>query len=91
MEQMSRGDALELLGLDYDASTDDIKKRFRKLAFEHHPDRGGDIHTFMKIRHAYLRLSKCDFVSGKNIDPSTEDLILNDLMNFVMPKRARHG
>lgn len=32
----------EVLGLDKDASFDQIKKAFRKLAIKHHPDKGGD-------------------------------------------------
>ena len=32
----------ELLGVTKEASLDDIKKAFRKLALKHHPDRGGD-------------------------------------------------
>jgi molecular chaperone DnaJ len=29
----------EILGVDKNASKDDIKKAFRKLAHEHHPDK----------------------------------------------------
>ena len=32
----------EKLGVPNEASKDDIKKAFRKLSLEHHPDRGGD-------------------------------------------------
>jgi len=30
------------LGVPKDASENDIKKSFRKLAMKHHPDKGGD-------------------------------------------------
>ena len=36
-------DYYDLLGLDRGASQDDIKKAYRKLAIEHHPDKGGDL------------------------------------------------
>ena len=36
----------ELLGVDKNASMDDIKKSFRKLALKNHPDRGGDKEKF---------------------------------------------
>ncbi|MFQ5533475.1 MAG: J domain-containing protein [Sphingomonadales bacterium] len=37
-EQRKRRQALEVLGLDDEASPDDIKRRFRQLAKESHPD-----------------------------------------------------
>ena len=36
---MSRKENLETLGLKENASDDEIKKAFRKLAAEHHPDK----------------------------------------------------
>jgi DnaJ homolog subfamily A member 2 len=45
------------LGLKNDCSQDDIKNAFRKLAREHHPDKGGDKEEFQKIQEAYETLS----------------------------------
>ena len=39
----------EVLNVDKNASQDEIKKAFRKLAMQHHPDKGGDTETFQKI------------------------------------------
>ena len=46
------------LGLEQSATDDDIKKAYRKLAMEHHPDRtGGDDSRFKEIAEAYDILS----------------------------------
>lgn len=43
----------ETLGIDKDASVDDIKKAYRNLARKHHPDKGGDSEKFKEIGQAY--------------------------------------
>jgi len=41
------------LGVAKTASQDEIKKAFRKLASQHHPDKGGDTAKFQEIQAAY--------------------------------------
>lgn len=41
------------LGVSEKASTDEIKRAFRKLASQHHPDKGGDTTKFQEIQQAY--------------------------------------
>jgi curved DNA-binding protein len=51
-------DYYQTLGVAKNASDDDIKKAYRKLAMKHHPDRtGGDDTEFKKIQEAYATLS----------------------------------
>jgi molecular chaperone DnaJ len=46
----------ETLGVNENATSDEIKKTYRKLALEHHPDKGGDEEKFKKISEAYYTL-----------------------------------
>ena len=50
-------DHYKTLGVDRRASAEDIKRAFRKLAMQHHPDRGGDEARFKEIQAAYDVLS----------------------------------
>ncbi len=47
----------EILGVSKNASKDEIKKAFRKLAHKHHPDKGGNEAEFKEINEAYQVLS----------------------------------
>ena len=50
-------DYYQILGLTKTASPDDIKKAYRKLASQHHPDKGGDTAKFQELQVAYETLS----------------------------------
>ncbi len=51
---MSKRDYYEVLGVSKSASADEIKKAFRRLAVQHHPDKeGGDEGKFKEINEAY--------------------------------------
>ena len=49
-------DYYSTLGVARTASADEIKKAFRKLASQHHPDKGGDTKKFQEIQAAYETL-----------------------------------
>lgn len=50
----------QLLDVPVNATTDEIKKAYRKMAKKYHPDRGGDPQQFQKISNAYETLSQPD-------------------------------
>lgn len=41
------------LGLKFDATQEEIKSSYRRLAGVHHPDRGGSPEVFHRIQSAY--------------------------------------
>ena len=41
----------EILGVEKEATHDQIKKAFRKLAIKHHPDKGGDPEKVSTLAH----------------------------------------
>ena len=49
-------DFYQTLGVSRDATKEDIRKAYRKLAMEHHPDKGGDVSKFQAISEAYETL-----------------------------------
>jgi curved DNA-binding protein len=46
-------DYYSILGVAKSANQDDIKRAYRKLAMQHHPDKGGDEAKFKQINEAY--------------------------------------
>lgn len=50
-------DHYQILGVAKTATADEIKKAYRKLASQHHPDKGGDTKKFQEIQTAYDTLS----------------------------------
>ncbi len=53
---LSREQALATLALPRRAQPEDIKRAYRRLAREHHPDLGGDPDTFRRLADAYVAL-----------------------------------
>jgi chaperone protein DnaJ len=61
---MAKKDYYEILGVGRDASEDDIKKAYRKLAMKYHPDRNPDDKNaeekFKSVKEAYEVLTDAD-------------------------------
>ena len=51
------GDPFRVLSLPYDADLDDVRRAFRRLARQTHPDRGGSARAFHEVRAAYGALA----------------------------------
>ena len=45
------------MGVSKDTNPDELKKAYRKLSKQHHPDRGGDENKFKEVSEAYTVLS----------------------------------
>ena len=77
---MAKRDYYEILGVNRDASEEDIKKAYRKLAMKHHPDRNPDDKgaedKFKEAKEAYEMLSDAnkraayDRYGHAGVDPS---------------------
>ena len=89
----------DTLGVKEDASQDEIKKAYRKLAVEHHPDKGGSEEKFKKISEAYDTLGdenkRAQYDNKKNnpfggmgggFDPFSE--MFNNMFNQGFRKTA---
>jgi DnaJ-class molecular chaperone len=50
-------DYYNTLGVSKQANADEIKKAYRKMANQHHPDKGGDTAKFQEVQAAYETLS----------------------------------
>lgn len=55
--QVDNNEYYNILNVDKNASSSDIKKAYRKLALRFHPDKGGDPEKFKQISIAYNTLS----------------------------------
>ena len=47
----------DTLGIAKTATPEEIKRAYRKLASQHHPDKGGDTAKFQQVEEAYRVLS----------------------------------
>ena len=71
-------DPYKVLGIASDATPEEIKQEYLKLARQHHPDRGGDASKFKEAQSAY------DMLSNNKTDPSQHTTHPHNI------NRARH-
>jgi DnaJ-class molecular chaperone len=85
-------DYYKVLGIDENASFDDIRKSYRKLSLKHHPDKGGSKEKFNEISEAYEVLSdkekREEYNRRKNNIPNTIDP--SKIFNMFFNKMGVH-
>ena len=64
MASVTKRDYYEVLGVDRTASDDEIKKAFRKLARQHHPDLQGDPQLKKKAEEKFKEANEAYEVLG---------------------------
>lgn len=89
----------DILQVSPQASDEEIKKKYRMLAQQNHPDKGGNVETFQKINLAYSILS--DPVRRKHFDSTGQynmntglkeqalgnlSIVLNNFINQINPE-----
>jgi len=84
-----------VLGVEESATTDEIKKSFRKLSLVHHPDKGGESNKFNEIREAYETLSheqkRKEYDFNRQFEGNGDQMFvgndIGNLMNFLFNMR----
>ena len=52
----TRNNLYRIMELEPGASQSNIRKAYRRLAFEHHPNKGGNVEKFKTLQNAYNKL-----------------------------------
>ena len=84
----------EILGVEENASQDDIKKKYRQLAKENHPDTGGNEELFKKISTAYDVLGdeqKRQTYDQQRKNPYGGSFNFNDVFNSMFGNRQNNN
>lgn len=58
VRQLRRRSALAFMGLNTSASADEVNQKYKRMALEMHPDKGGDAERFQQLQDMKERLTK---------------------------------
>jgi len=64
-------DPFEILGVDSDADDADIDEAYRRRVMETHPDQGGSVRSFQRVKDAYERILAMENAEAGDADPTT--------------------
>ena len=78
------------LGVSKDASEEDVKTAFRKLASKHHPDKGGDEAKFKEVKEAYEVLSDAQKRAAYD-SPAPEQGAYMSMQDIINQMRRAHA
>lgn len=57
-DKVRRHDLYATLGVNWGADWEEVKSAYRQKAIENHPDNGGDVEQFKRLRYAYYELKR---------------------------------
>ena len=83
-------DPYEVLGIDRQASEDDIKQAYRRLVKQCHPDAGGDSQEFQRIHAAYERILNGDVYGDTYGNDYTDDYTDDSYYDWDHTDRTGH-
>ncbi|MFD1632525.1 ferredoxin Fer [Haloplanus ruber] len=69
-------DPFEILGVDSDADDADIDEAYRRRVMETHPDQGGSVRSFQRVKDAYERILAME--NGESGDADADDAETTD-------------
>ena len=75
----------EILGVGSNATPQEIKKAYIKLALKNHPDKGGSVEKFREIHEAYNVLTNR---GGNNFSANSNDI--NDILEKLERMMAQN-
>ena len=86
---MTRSQAYTVLNVEQGSTKEELKKAYRKLAFKHHPDTGGNKDDFAQVNNAYSLLtstatSSSKTAQGSNFTPEQKQMIKEIALKILL-------